>query len=598
MLSDPKYINNVIMQEQSMQELLTNIKNYPVIDIEDVDANELDETTNLNVWQNYTNNQPCVKIIYGDETTTKGNIIFAEIFKKVMSKAKAKIRDLENANIENIRQHARWKEIYELNKSIYNARKENLDNYAAFEAEQARHTARDIVDTICSLANSYNHSFDQYWVETDTPDVFPNYSKVRMTLSDSDGVFYEFNAENGMFPCLTSVARDEGIATMRGLQMIYEGSNNANDQRLYNAYKALGDDIEAYPNYDQMQNGFFELNATSEKPREIYNYIKNYLTFVVNSAEIKMNAAKIIMESYQVQNSNDLIYIERLETMITICTDLIEKIASTEFIIKNTSENVKAITGTQQVTFQNPENTQDTFTANDEASFVEAVYKGYTQLNAENDLDPVEGNNQTDKTIYGYKYIKVGSNVTTGSTFGTINVNGRAVAVGGLTGSDNTKFLRGDGVWANELMGPFTATKVYNAVYNDYAECRTTIDCKSGCVVADNDDGSLYITNKRLIPGAQVVSDTYGNLMGKTEEAQTPIAVAGRVLVYTYQPRENYHAGMAVCSAPNGTVDIMSREEIRDYPDCVIGIVSEIPQYEFWGTDNVKVNGRIWIKVR
>lgn len=95
-----------------------------------------------------------------------------------------------------------------------------------------------------------------------------------------------------------------------------------------------------------------------------------------------------------------------------------------------------------------------------------------------------------------------------------------------------------------------------------------------------------------------MISDTYGHLMGQTENATTPIAVAGRVLVYTYQPRENYHAGMAVCSAPDGTVDIMSRAEICEYPDCIVGIVSEIPDYEIWGSDNVKVDGRIWIKVR
>ncbi len=142
------------------------------------------------------------------------------------------------------------------------------------------------------------------------------------------------------------------------------------------------------------------------------------------------------------------------------------------------------------------------------------------------------------------------------------------------------------------------ASRVFNAVFNDYAECRTTIDLTPGHVVIDQDDGSLACSFKRLQPGAQVISDTYGHLMGATDKATTPIAVAGRVLVYTYQPRENYHAGMAVCSAPDGTVDIMSRAEICEYPDCIVGIVSEIPQYETWGSDNVKVDGRIWIKVR
>lgn len=141
------------------------------------------------------------------------------------------------------------------------------------------------------------------------------------------------------------------------------------------------------------------------------------------------------------------------------------------------------------------------------------------------------------------------------------------------------------------------ASAVHNAVWNDYAEFRKGIIVKPGTCMKENDDGCLTITDQRLIPGASIISDTYGNSMGKTEEAQTPIAVAGRVLAYTYQPRSQYHAGMAVCSAPNGTVDIMTREEIRNYPDAIIGIVSEIPNYEEWGTGKVKVDGRIWIKV-
>lgn len=140
--------------------------------------------------------------------------------------------------------------------------------------------------------------------------------------------------------------------------------------------------------------------------------------------------------------------------------------------------------------------------------------------------------------------------------------------------------------------------RIFNAVFNDYAEYRSTINLIPGCVVIDQDDGSLACSSARLQPGAQVISDTYGHCMGATETAQTPIAVAGRVLVYPYQNRNNYHAGMAVCSAPGGTVDIMTREEIRDYPDCIIGIVSEIPEYEEWGSNNVKVDGRIWVRIK
>jgi len=36
------------------------------------------------------------------------------------------------------------------------------------------------------------------------------------------------------------------------------------------------------------------------------------------------------------------------------------------------------------------------------------------------------------------------------------------------------------------------------------------------------------------LPGAQIISDTFGHLMGETNDCKTPLAVAGRVLVYTY----------------------------------------------------------------
>ena len=102
----------------------------------------------------------------------------------------------------------------------------------------------------------------------------------------------------------------------------------------------------------------------------------------------------------------------------------------------------------------------------------------------------------------------------------------------------------------------------------------------------------------RLQPGANIISDTYGFTIGETQENKTPIAVAGRVLAYTYEDRYSYPLGSAVCSGPNGTVSLMTREEIKEYPERIIGTVSEIPEYETWGTDNVKVNVRIWIKVR
>ena len=106
------------------------------------------------------------------------------------------------------------------------------------------------------------------------------------------------------------------------------------------------------------------------------------------------------------------------------------------------------------------------------------------------------------------------------------------------------------------------------------------------------------------MPGCKLTSDTFGTCMGETEKAKTPIAVAGRVLTHPYRDRSKYKLGAAVCSAPDGTVDIMTRAEIMMYPERIVGTVSEIPDYEIWygGTKEnpieIKVNNRIWIYVR
>lgn len=139
---------------------------------------------------------------------------------------------------------------------------------------------------------------------------------------------------------------------------------------------------------------------------------------------------------------------------------------------------------------------------------------------------------------------------------------------------------------------------VYGAVYNDYAEYRKSSELKPGLCICENGNGELSISKERLQPGANIISDTFGFAIGETDECKTPIAVSGRVLVYPYENKEEYKPGDAVCSGPNGTISKMTREEIREYPERIVGTVSEIPTYETWGTNKVQVDGRIWIKVK
>lgn len=140
---------------------------------------------------------------------------------------------------------------------------------------------------------------------------------------------------------------------------------------------------------------------------------------------------------------------------------------------------------------------------------------------------------------------------------------------------------------------------LYGAAWNDYAEFREIKEeVEAGRVVCETGEGDLILSNERLQPGAEVVSDTFGFAIGETTKCKTPIAASGRVLAYPYENREIFKAGDAVCAGPNGTVSKMTREEIINYPDRIIGTVSEIPDYETWGYNHVKVNNRIWIRIR
>jgi hypothetical protein len=151
----------------------------------------------------------------------------------------------------------------------------------------------------------------------------------------------------------------------------------------------------------------------------------------------------------------------------------------------------------------------------------------------------------------------------------------------------------------NCVFGAFRAGQVYGAVWNDYAEYRRTKKyVQPGYCVIETGKGDLIKSSERLQPGANIVSDTFGFAIGETEQTKTPLAVSGRVLAYPYEDKNSYQAGDPVCSGPNGTISKMTREEVREYPDRIIGTVSEIPDYEVWGTGNVKVNNRIWIKVK
>ena len=178
-------------------------------------------------------------------------------------------------------------------------------------------------------------------------------------------------------------------------------------------------------------------------------------------------------------------------------------------------------------------------------------------------------------------------------------------SLAGLSGSNNLYFVWGSDTNYNNSTNTTASTyitsdaKIYGAVWNDYAEYRSQNETiEPGYITYCDDDGKLKKTVERLQKYEGVVSDTFGFAIGETDDCKTPLAVSGRALVYCDPEEEHFHSGDCVCAGPNGLAYRMTREEIIEFPDRIVGVVSEIPTYETWGTGNVEVNGRIWIRIK
>ena len=152
------------------------------------------------------------------------------------------------------------------------------------------------------------------------------------------------------------------------------------------------------------------------------------------------------------------------------------------------------------------------------------------------------------------------------------------------------------------VSGNIYAANVYGAVWNDFAEFREGPANIPGYVFSEVGDDTIELSHRRLQPGSMICSDTYGFAIGETDKAITPIAVAGRVLAYTMEDREEYryHIGGFVGASENGRVTIMTPDEVMNYPESIIGTISAVPDYDEWGAEGhkVRVDGRVWIKVK
>ena len=189
--------------------------------------------------------------------------------------------------------------------------------------------------------------------------------------------------------------------------------------------------------------------------------------------------------------------------------------------------------------------------------------------------------------------ISISGNAASATNVNIADDTSSKIYVLGATTTGNTKIYRESSVYMQNNV-------LFGAAWNDYAEYRESNIAQPGRCIIENGDDTLRLSTERLQRGAEIVSDTFGFAIGETDICKTPIAVSGRVLAYGYEDREQFksHIGYPVCSGPNGTVSIMTDEEEQLYPSRIIGYISAVPDYETWGTGNVKVDGRIWIRIK
>lgn len=186
---------------------------------------------------------------------------------------------------------------------------------------------------------------------------------------------------------------------------------------------------------------------------------------------------------------------------------------------------------------------------------------------------------KTENSWSGKQTISAEGAVTSDSTSGALTVS-----TGGIYAASGIK----------------SNTGVYNAVWNDLADCIPVDDeCKvepGYCYCFDGE--RYYKSTKYLDEGiVGIDSDTYGMNMGhKPNLNQMDVAVAGFVLAYV---DKEYKPGTPLTCTENGYLTEIKREDKIEYPERIVATYWKSEPADEWGSESrkVRVNGRKWVKV-
>jgi hypothetical protein len=151
----------------------------------------------------------------------------------------------------------------------------------------------------------------------------------------------------------------------------------------------------------------------------------------------------------------------------------------------------------------------------------------------------------------------------------------------------------------NPSTGALTATKVYNAVYNDIADYleldEELTSIEYGRVYVRTKTGETRLSNAVAEKGIiGVTTDTYGYGLGKKDigNKELPICVGGFTLAFCDQ---DYEPGTALTCGPNGILVEMPLKLKRNYPERLIATYYKTPTTSEW--NGIQVNGRKLVKV-
>lgn len=206
----------------------------------------------------------------------------------------------------------------------------------------------------------------------------------------------------------------------------------------------------------------------------------------------------------------------------------------------------------------------------------QAATKGYVDINTAPVNHTHDAIDITEGTLSGLRGIQAGSSVNSFVRYnGTSALSG--TFYGGTTNPSSSQRLNYNGY--------FYATRVYNAVYNDYADClypedNLTYEEAKNKIVEIKRNNIVGLATKESEKVIGVVSDTYAYIAGGTEEEiknneKIPICSSGYVWIHVINV-EDAEVGFYVIPDSDGYGKVITSDEKKNFRDCIVGKIIAI----------------------